>query len=171
MGERGGAHAGPLSSRERQTRRGWVYALAAGVPAVLLASALLIRSHHAGWVGHFLLKVAVVMVLLIGHGIAVARAAKRTSPRPRSQYFLFCLSYLGLAAASAAVGGLAEAHHIAWLSGVMVIPAGLSVGGILVMFGRGAFRGRLRRSFWRIPPPWLSQDVSGSRSGAAGAGD
>jgi hypothetical protein len=81
MGIGGGAHAGPLSRRQRQVRRAWRYVLVIGVPAILL---------------------------------------------------------------------------------------GLSTAGALVMFGRGAFRGRLRRRFWRVPPPWLDQDVP---SGTASAGD
>jgi hypothetical protein len=159
MGERGGAHAGPLSSRDRQIRRRWVYVLAVGVPAILLAGALVIRSHQAGRVGHYLLLVALVAVLLIGHGYAVQRAAKRASPRPRGQYFLFVLCYLALFSASSVAGMVADAHHIGWLSQAATVPAGLAAAGMLVMFGRGAFRGRVRRAFWRTPPPWLDQDL------------
>jgi hypothetical protein len=81
---------------------------------------------------------------------------------------LFALGYLILFGASAVVGIVAEAHHIGWLSQAMEIPLGLATAGALVMFGRGAFRGRFRRRFWRVPPPWLDQDVP---SGTAGAGD
>jgi hypothetical protein len=56
-------------------------------------------------------------------------------------------------------GAVAEAHHIGWLSQAVTVPAGLSAAGMMVMFGRGAFRGRLCRRFWRIPPPWLDQDL------------
>ncbi len=80
-------------------------------------------------------------------------------------------AYLALPIASAAVGGVADAHHIDWLGGAMVIPAGVSLAGMLVAFGRGAGHGRVRRAFWRIPPPWLDQDGPGSWSGAAGPGD
>ena len=168
MGIGGGEHAGPLSRRERQVRRNWRYVLVLGVPAILLAGALVIWTHQAGRVGHFLLLLAIVMVLLICHAYAVERAAKRTTPRPRGQYFLFVLGYLALFGASTAVGIAAEAHHIGWLSQAMEIPLGVSAAGALLMFGRGAFHGRLRRRFWRVPPPWLDQDVP---SGTASAGD
>jgi hypothetical protein len=168
MGIGGGEHAGPLSRRERQVRRAWRYVLVIGVPAILLAGALIIRVHQAGRVGRFLLLVAVVMVLLICHGYAVERAAKRTTPRPRGQYFLFVLGYLALFGAGSVVGIVAEAHHIGWLSQAMTIPLGVAAGGALLSFGRGAFHGRFRRRFWRVPPPWLDQDEP---SGTASAGD
>jgi hypothetical protein len=168
MGIGGGAHAGPLSRRERQVRRNWRYVLVIGGPAILLAGALIIRTHQAGRVGRYLLLVAVVMVLLICHGYAVERAAKRASPRPRGQYFLFVLGYVALFGASTAVGIGAEVHHIAWLSQAMEIPLGVATAGALLMFGRGAFHGRLRRRFWRVPPPWLDQD---GPSGTASTGD
>ncbi len=96
---------------------------------------------------HLLVYLAVGVALLGCQGYAVYLSSKRSSPRPRHQYFLFCAGYLVVGIVSLAVGGWADSRHIGWLRNAMVWPAGLSLAGVLVMCGRGAFRGRLRRSF------------------------
>jgi hypothetical protein len=114
--------------------------------------------HLAGHLEHFLLVAAIVLVFSIAQGYAVAVSYKRVIPRPRWHYLLFCLGYLLLVLVSSGIGGWADSDHLGWLSQAMVWPAGLASGGALVMFGRCVFRGRLRRAFWRIPPPWLDED-------------
>jgi hypothetical protein len=108
--------------------------------------------------GHFLLVAAIVVVFSLAQGYAVALSMKRVRPRPRWHYLLFCLGYLLVVLVTSGIGGWADSDHIGWLSQAMVWPAGLALGGALVMFGRCVFRGRLRRSFWRIPPPWLEEE-------------
>jgi hypothetical protein len=163
-----GVHAAAVRPGSR--RRLWPYALSLlAVPAALLAG-IIMRGHPRTAVLHLMLVSAVLAVLLAGQGYAVYRSSKRTSPRPRQQYFLFCAGYLVIAITSASAGGWADARHIGWLSNAMVWPMGLSLAGMLVMFGRGAFGGRLRRAFWRIPPPWLYQDQQ-TASSAAGHRD
>lgn len=78
----------------------------------------------------------------------------RSRPRPTWQYLLFCLGFLVTAVVGAAVGGTADTDHIGWLSTAMEPVVGFGLAGVIVAFGRGVFRGRLRRAFWRYPPPW-----------------
>ncbi len=164
-GERKGLHAA-TSHRSPRRRLRWLFALVfLATPGVVIVR-VVISGHPAGSAVHFLLILAVVLVLSFGQGYAVYVSSKRTCPRPRQQYFLFSLCYLILAIISASVGGAADAHHISWLSNIMVWPMGLCFAGLLVMFGRGAFRGRVRRAFWRIPPPWLDHDLPAATSTA-----
>ena len=166
-GERKGLHATTSHRSSRQRRPSWLYALAFLAVPFLVIVRVVFSGHPAGAAIHLLLIVTVVGVLSFGQGYAVYVSSKRTRPRPRQQYFLFSLCYLILAIVSASVGGEADAHHISWLSGIMVWPMGLCFAGMLVMFGRGAFRGRVRRAFWRIPPQWLDNDLPAATSTTA----
>ncbi|HSR85798.1 MAG TPA: hypothetical protein VLM11_16615 [Streptosporangiaceae bacterium] len=164
-----GVHAAAVRPGSR--RRRWGCALWLLAVATALMASIIITSGHPGTAAlHLMLVLAVLAVLLAGQGYAVYRSSRRTSPRPRQQYFLFCAGYLIIAITGASAGGWADARHIGWLSNAMVWLAGLSLAGVLAMFGRGAFRGRLRRAFWRIPPPWLYQDQQAASS-AAGRSD
>jgi hypothetical protein len=100
-------------------------------------------------------------------GYAVYRSSKRTSLRPRQQYFLFCAGYLVVGIVSLAFGGWADSRHIGWISNAMVWSAGLSLAGVLVMFGRGAFRGRLRALVLADSAAMASSGPGGSNVGAA----
>ena len=166
-GKRKGLLAASSHRSSRQRRLRWLYALVSLVVPVLVIVRVAVSGHPSGAAIHFLLIVAVGVVLSFGQGYAVYVSSKRTRPRPRQQYFLFSLCYLVLAIVSGIVGGEAGAHHISWLSNIMVWPLGLCIAGMLVMFGRGAFRGRVRRAFWRIPPPWLDHDLVAATSTAA----
>jgi hypothetical protein len=108
---------------------------------------------------NFLLMAAGVAAFVLAQAEAQYRTSKQAGPRPRSQYLLFCLGYLAAAAVSAAAAGWADANQLRWLSAAMTGPAALSFLGALVTFGRGAFRGRARRAFWRSPPLWLDQEM------------
>jgi O-antigen/teichoic acid export membrane protein len=55
---------------------------------------ILASSHPATAALHLMIYLAVGVVLLVCQGYAVYRSSKRTSPRPRQQYFLFCAGYL-----------------------------------------------------------------------------
>lgn len=97
----------------------------------------------------------------------------RSRPRPTWQYLLFCLGFLATAFVGAAVGGTADTDHIGWLSQAMEPVVGLSLAGVIVSFGRGVFRGRLRRAFWRYPPSWTYSENHpsvGKRALASGSG-
>jgi len=86
-------------------------------------------------------------------------AARRKTPRPRWQYFLFCLSWIAVSVAGGVTATWASSHHRHWVTTAMIVIVGIGGAGALVTFGRGAFRGRLRRAFWRYPPPWLNEDT------------
>ncbi len=160
-------HAVASHERPRRRRPRWPYALVLLAAAVLPVVRVLVGGHPGRAVVHFLLILAIVAVVGVGQGYAVYVSSKRTRPRPRQQYFLFCLAYLVLAIVSASIGGAADAHHVGWLSNAMVWPVGLCFAGMVVMFGRGAFRGRVRRAFWRFPPPWLDHDFPAASSATA----
>jgi len=111
--------------------------------------------------GHFVHLLAVggtVLVFSFAQVYAVQLSMKRVSSRPRWHYLLFCTGYVIMAVVTSAIGGWADSDHLGWLSNAMVWPAGLALGCALVMLGRGVLRGRVRRSFWNIPPPWLDEE-------------
>jgi uncharacterized membrane protein HdeD (DUF308 family) len=161
-GGRKGLHA--AAARSSSGRRSWPYALYLLAIPVLVLVGILASSHPATSALHVAFYLAVVAVLLVCQGYAVYRSSRRTSPRPRWQYFLFCAGYLVVGIVTLAFAGWADDRHIGWLSGALACLSGLSFAGALVMFGRGAFPGRLRRSFWRFPPPWLDQGQRRSTS-------
>jgi hypothetical protein len=68
------------------------------------------------------------------------------------------LGYLAVGVLSAVIGAWGLSNHEFWLGATMLWPTGLSIAGIVVAFGRGVFQGRIRRSFWRTPPPWLETE-------------
>ena len=114
-----------------------------------------------------LFAVSVVVALYLVQGYAIHRTARRNKPRPRAQYVLLSLGYLILCFVGADIGAEADKRHITWLSNLMQIVVGLSIVGVILMFGRGASHGRIRRGFWRVPPPWLDSDSADAQSAAA----
>jgi hypothetical protein len=94
--------------------------------------------------------------------------SKRMTPRPRVQYYLICLASLGLAlvftvgSVAGFTVGSAYTHEGSWASQMFGWFAALCYIWAFVMFGRAAFRGRARRWFWRLPPPWLDTESSGA---------
>jgi hypothetical protein len=119
---------------------------------------LFVGGNLAGHFVHLLVPVAIVLVFTPAQMYAVQLSMKRVSPRPRWHYLLFCMSYVIVALVTSAIGGWADSDHLGWLSNAMVWPIGGALAGALVMLGRGVFRGRVRRSFWRIPPAWLDEE-------------
>jgi hypothetical protein len=119
---------------------------------------LITGGHLAGQLGQLLLAAAIVAVFSLAQCYAVALSMRRVSPRPRWHYLLFSLGYLLAVLVSSGIGGWADSDDLSWLSRAMAWPAGLALCGALMTFGRWAFRGRLRRSFWRVPPPWLDEE-------------
>jgi hypothetical protein len=96
-----------------------------------------------------------------GTGGLSALGSNRTTPRPRIQYFL-----LFFVALSLGIGGTIGALHTSqglanglfqWFEWVGYI-------GAIIMFGRAAFRGRVRHRFWLHPPPWLDAEPPSDRS-------
>ena len=124
----------------------------------LVIARLFTGGHLAGHFVHLLAVGATVLVFGAAQAYAAQLSMKRVSPRPRWHYLLFCIGYIIVALVTSAIGGWADSDHLGWLSNAMVWPAGLALGAALVMLGRGVFRGRVRRSFWRIPPPWLDEE-------------
>jgi hypothetical protein len=124
----------------------------------LVIARLFVGGNLAAHFVHLLVAVAIVLVFAPAQMYAVQLSMKRVSPRPRWHYLLFCIGYVIVAVVAAAIGGWADSDHLGWLSNAMVWLVGLALGGAFVMLGRGVFRGRVRRSFWRIPPPWLDEE-------------
>jgi ribosomal protein L7/L12 len=90
-------------------------------------------------------------------GYAEQQAMRQALPRPRWQYLLSSLAFLGLSAAVIMTAAGPSAHDQRWAvvrgnSAALVASAsGLCS---LIMLGRAAAWGRFRRLFWRHQPHW-----------------
>lgn len=126
-------------------------------PFGLVIARLFTGSDPAGHFVRLLVVGVTVLAFIFAQAYAAQLSMKRVSPRPRWHYLLFCIGYVIVAVVTSAIGGWADSDHLGWLSNAMLWPAGLALGCAFVMLGRGVFRGRVRRSLWRIPPPWLDE--------------
>jgi hypothetical protein len=116
--------------------------------------------------GQLLLLVPVIAVVLFVQGYAVSRSARRTRPRSRKEYLLWSLAWLVMALVGLGAAGQADLHHLHWLTLGFIGAATLCFVYALALFGRGAFRGRLRRAFWHYPPWWAFDGVTHDRTAA-----
>jgi hypothetical protein len=91
-------------------------------------------------------------------GLSVLRS-KRTHPRPRVQYYLLCLAGLAIGIGFWAWELVVASNHHGKGNGWLGFVAFCGFVVAFIMFGRAAFRGRIRRRFWLFPPPWLDSEL------------
>jgi hypothetical protein len=93
--------------------------------------------------------------LLAGDLVARYLSSRVTRPRRRWQYFLFSLGYAALVVVIVNSPG-AQTHASWWASRATTQLFFVAALAAVIAFSRGALRGRLRRVFWRYPPPGLA---------------
>ena len=99
--------------------------------------------------------------LRVGDLVAGYLSSKVTRPRRRWQYFLFSLGYAALVVVIVNSPG-AQTHASWWASRATAQLAIVAALAAIIAFSRGALRGRLRRVFWRYPPPGLAAEPRAS---------
>jgi hypothetical protein len=103
---------------------------------------------------------AIVLVFIAIFDAYAGRLSQRlTRARPRWQYLLFALGYIGITVVVVMVG---LHYRDGWPTSIASAFTMWSSMIALAMLGRGLSWGRARRAFWWHPPQWLG-------SGSAGA--